>query len=268
MSEEKSKTHFQFNGNNYNNWKYRMDILLEEKELIEYVEEDFEIITLHATDKEHKKHAKKEKLCKSLLVKHIADDQLEYVKDQNSAKEMYDNLRAVFQRKSMAGQLWLRKKLITLKYQDNGKMTEHLLEFDKIIRELRSIGGKMEEMDVVCQLLLSLPSSFDTLVTSLETLSPEMLNMEFVKSRLLDENNKRNGKAEVKYGTEFGGAMNANTYQYRCHNCGKEGHKRSECRYKSTGNSKTESKESAGGATESKEAAGNFADADEDDLIL
>lgn len=213
-----------------------MNLLLEEKELSEYIEEDLEIITLHATDREYRAHIRKEKKCKSLLVDHIDDDQLEYVKDKFTAKGMFDGLCDVFERNSIAGQLWLRKKLITLEYHDNGSMTEHLLEFDKTIREIRSIGGKMEEIDIICHLLLSLPSSFDSLVTSLETLHPKLLTMEFVKSRLLDEYNKRHGRKERKDGTEFGTAMNANGYNFRCHNCGKEGHKRSDCRFKNNYN--------------------------------
>lgn len=216
-----------------------MNLLLEEKELSEYIEEDLEVITLHATDREYRAHVRKEKKCKSLLVDHINDDQLEYVKDKLTAKDMFDGLCEVFERNSIAGQLWLRKKLITLEYRDNGSMTEHMLEFDKTVREIRSIGGKMEEIDVICHLLLSLPPSFDSLVTSLETLHPKLLTMEFVKSRLLDENNKRHGnkKTEAKKdGFEFSAGMNANAYSFRCHNCGKEGHKRSECRSKSNYN--------------------------------
>lgn len=213
-----------------------MGLLLEEKQLSEYVEEDLEVITLHATDREYRAHLKKEKKCKNLLVEHIDDDQLEYVKDKYTAKDMYDGLCDVFERKSVAGQLWLRKKLITLKYRDNGSITEHLLVFDKTVREIRSIGGKMEEIDVICHLLLSLPPSFDSLVTSLETLHPKLLTMEFVKSRLLDENNKRQGRNVKKGEIEFSTAMNVNSYPFRCHNCGKEGHKRSECGYKSNYN--------------------------------
>lgn len=246
MAEKDKKPHFKFDGSNYNNWKFRMNLLLEKEGLSEYVEEDLEEITLHATDREYRKHIKKDKKCQSLLVDHIHDDQLEYVKDKFTAKEMFDSLRDVFERNSIAGQLWLRKKLITLEYRDNGRMTEHLLEFDKTVREIRSIGGKMEEIDVICHLLLSLPPSFDSLVTSLETLHPKLLTMEFVKCRLLDENNKRYGykKTEArKDGFESSAGMNANAYPFRCHNCGKEGHKRSECRFK--GNINHENKASA-----------------------
>lgn len=58
-------------------------------------------------------------------------------------------------------------------------MSKHLLEFDNIIRELKGIGAKLEEIDVICQLLLTMPQSYVSLAISLETLHPETLNIEF-----------------------------------------------------------------------------------------
>lgn len=107
------------------------------------------------------------------------------------AKDMYDGLRSIFERKSIAGQLLLRKKLIVMRYDDNGNIMNHITEFDKIVRQLKSIGANMEEMDLICHLLLTLPKSYEALVTALETMHPQMLNMDFVKSRLIDEYNKR-----------------------------------------------------------------------------
>lgn len=80
-----------------------------------------------------------------------------------------------------------------MKMNDGEGMNEHFLKFDKTIRDLKLIGAKMEDMDVICHLLLSLPKSYDNLVTALETMNPKELTLEFVKSRLLDENGKRNG---------------------------------------------------------------------------
>lgn len=226
--EEKVKD-FQFNGTNYNNWKFRMHALLEAKNLKEYIEEDLEIITLHENDRDYRKHLKKERICKSLLIDHIADDQLELIKDKSMAKEIYDALKSIFERKSVAGQLLLRKRLCSMKYNGMSDMNKHLLEFDKTIRELKGIGAKLEEIDVICQLLLTMPKSYDSLVTSLETLHPESLNIEFVKNRLLDEYQKRN--AENKNGIfESGNAPTAmNAFQFKCHHCGKVGHKKWQC---------------------------------------
>lgn len=209
-----------------------MLILLDEKELLQYVEADLEEITIHADIREYRKHIKNEKKCRSLLVKHIDDSQLEYVKDKVMAKDIYDALQQVFERKSIAGQLWLRRKLLTLKYNESKPMKDHILEFDNIVRDLKAIGGNPELMDLICQLLLTLPTSYNSLVTALETFNPEALTMEFVKCRLLDEYNKR---SENKFGNAISnghewGAMNAaSAFKYRCFNCGQSGHKRSDC---------------------------------------
>lgn len=191
-----------------------------------YIEEDLEVITLHATDHEYRKHVKREKKCKSVFVKYIADSQLEYMKDELMAKDIYDALKKIFERKSIAGQLWLRKKLLTLMYNESGHIKDHLLEFDKTVRELKAIGAKLEEMDSICQLLLTLPKSFDSLVTALETLYPETISMDFVKSRLLDEYNKRNGNKESIRSTE---GIEMVGLKFKWYNCGKAGHKMSEC---------------------------------------
>lgn len=120
MEENKnSKKHFLFDGTNYNNQKFRMRLLLDEKGVFEYVEDYLEEITLHVDDREQRKHVKKKKKCRSELVKHIDDSQLEYVKDKDTAKDIYDALQEIFEQKSIAGQLCIRRKLLTLKYNEN-----------------------------------------------------------------------------------------------------------------------------------------------------
>lgn len=114
---------------------------------------------------------------------------MEHVKDKQTAKDIIDTLEGIYERKSISGQILLRRKLINMKYNENDNMNNYLLEFEKIVRKLKSIGAKPEEMDLICQLLVTLPDSFDPLVIALETLNPVMLTMEIVKSRLIDEYN-------------------------------------------------------------------------------
>lgn len=150
--------------------------------------------------------------------------------EQTTAKEIYETLESIFERKSVAGQLLLRKKLLTMKYDGIIDMKVHLLEFDKTVHELKAIGAKPEELDVICQLLLTLPKSYNNLVTAIETLNPETLNMDFVRSRLLDEYGKRNAeRLENKHSTEYSVPTAMSAFKFRCHNCGKLGHKKWEC---------------------------------------
>lgn len=228
MNKENNKIYFQFDGKNYSTWKYRINSILDDRDLLQYVEDDFEIITLHSTDKEYRKHAKEERKCKSLLIKHVGDDQLEHIKEKQSAKEIYDTLQGIYERKSISGQILLRRKLINMKYTENENINHYLLEFEKVVSELKAIGAKPEEMDLICQLLVTLPSSFDPLVTALETLNPELLRMDFVKSRLIDEYNKRQCRNMKSHGNSHDQvAMSA--IQLTCYNCGKDGHKRYSC---------------------------------------
>lgn len=70
-------------------------------------------------------------------------------------------------------------------------MASHFLKFDGFIRELKSTGAKLEESDVVCHLLLTMPADYDVVVTTLETLSSEHLTLSFVNTRLINEDAKR-----------------------------------------------------------------------------
>lgn len=55
------------------------------------------------------------------------------------------------------------------------------MKFEETVRELES-----EEIDIVCHVLLTLPSTYDGMITALETLAPNKLTLEFVKAKLLD----------------------------------------------------------------------------------
>ena len=82
-------------------------------------------------------------------------------------------------------------QLLTMKYNEVDDINDHILEFDTMVRELKATGTKLEELDVVVHLMITLPESYNNLVTALETIMDQKnLTLEFVKNRLMDEYNK------------------------------------------------------------------------------
>jgi hypothetical protein len=63
-----------------------------------------------------------------------------------------------------------------------------------LVDQLRSIEVKIEDEDVYMVLLMSLPLSFNNLVTSLESMSTKDVNLQFIVVRLLLEVSKRKMK--------------------------------------------------------------------------
>lgn len=217
-----------FNGTGFSNWRFRIQSVMDEKNLTAFLTTKLDKLLEKAKDdKEKEELKKKEKQCKNIIVQSIHDDQLENVKDKKTAKEMIDCLAGIFERKSIAGQLLLRRQLLTMKYSESDEMSEHLLKFDKMIRELKSSGANMEDLDIVCHLLLTLPKTYGFLVTAIETMDQSKITLDFVKSRLLDEFNKK--KTGVSSERATSSAMNAGI---TCYGCGQVGHIKSQCKSK------------------------------------
>lgn len=139
----------------------------------------------------------KDKKCKNLIVQKIAESHLSYAMGKESAYDVWKVLEETYQRKSLAEQLRVRKMLLTGRGKHNPAtefMEQHFQKFDKLIRQLKATGEKLEEIDIICHLLLSMPPDYNVVCTTIETMTTENLSLNFVKNRLLDEERMLQGK--------------------------------------------------------------------------
>lgn len=218
-----------FDGKNFSQWKFRVDLLLEEKQMKQFVESDLDSIKAKAkNDNEKDQCVVREAKCRSLIAQTVCDEQLTYIMDKPSAKAMYEALLGVFQQKSITSQLTLRLRLATLKF-DGNDMNGHFAKFDSIVRELRLAGAKPEESDLIVSLFLTLPDSYESLVNAMDGMDESKLTLDYVKGRLLDVFAKRNSGTKQTKSSEAC-AMQAKIPNIVCFNCGKKGHIKSRCR--------------------------------------
>jgi len=71
-------------------------------------------------------------------------------------------------------------------------MESHLAQMEDLIDQLSSLGEKLAEHLTVALFLSSLPDSYGTLITALETRDEADLTTELVKNKLIEEFKRRN----------------------------------------------------------------------------
>lgn len=212
----------QLKADNFNNWKFRVKALLDEKQVKDALEININDII---DEEEREEFVKRDAKARNTIVRCITDKHLDLIKDAKTAQDMITALDNVFERKSTFTKLTLRRKLLTLKCNKDTKLEDHFIKFDTIIRELESVGSKVDETDKVCYLLLSLNDDYEGVITAIETMNAD-IDMEFVKAKLLDQELKIRNKAsnnDENVATSFKAA------QIVCYKCGKKGHKSFEC---------------------------------------
>lgn len=253
MDLRKKRNIQEFNGERYSTWKFRIKSLLEELQVLSVVED-----AIPSTPDAYWKQ--KNMIAKGTIIEYLSDAFLNFAKDSTTAKSILDNLDKIYERKSLASQLALRKQLLNLKLQPDVPLLQHFTKFDNIVTELISAGAKLDEMDKISHLLLTLPTSYDGVITALETLGEDHLHLAFVKTRLLDyevkikaENTtelkvlhagtkrfsiqnstiphkikKYNPQRKYKYGP--GNSTHKMTRMY-CDHCGRRNHFKKDCRF-------------------------------------
>ncbi|KXJ69949.1 hypothetical protein RP20_CCG025350 [Aedes albopictus] len=121
-----------------------------------------------------------------------------------------------------------------------------LLKFEDLVRQLRVAGSNLEESDVCAALSLTLPESFDPLMTALENLPENELTYELMKTRLLSDESKRLDRihSNEEKPTAFAGdqrkKQGGEKFNGKCHGCGKRGHMKKDCRKKTNAHVATE----------------------------
>lgn len=253
MSDDNEKT-WRFpllNDTNYTEWSMRMEAELVRKGLWDMV--FCEVVDDGKTPDEvvnevgrlkARRSTKKMAEARAELILRADRAQLVHMRDRDPLV-VWEHLAKVHRARGLATRLALRRKFLTAVKAELESMQAFIGRVQAIAFELENIDVEVSDEDRILALTMGLNDSYDSFVISLDGTSAEELNVEYVISRMLNEEARRGNKAIEVSAAEGMTALSAvkanvdmNKSERRprtCWRCGKEGHIRPFCKEKFEG---------------------------------
>ena len=145
---------------NYPTWSVRMEAVLTSKDIWSAVSDP---------EKASPEQAKK---ARALIILNVKDHHLAALSTTKTAAEAWKVLQTVYQAKSMARRVALRKELTSLQKMSTEPMDKYVARARAIWEALASTGYAISETEVVLAVLAGLPDEYDTACTVIESGRP------------------------------------------------------------------------------------------------
>ena len=219
-------------GRNWTTWKFQMQHLLMAKDVWDHVQGTAPDPGEDAAAQV--RHDKAQQKAMATLVVGIHSKLIYLVTSCTTPKDVWDTLRGQFERNTFANKMFLKRQYFTTKMSEGQSVQDHLKCMKEISDKLAALGSAVAEEEQVVALLISLPPSYQTLVTALEAKGDD-LSLEFVQQALVSEEQKRQvSVGEAVTECDQNSALHVNKgavkfFKGRCYTCNKEGHKSYEC---------------------------------------
>lgn len=205
-------------GDGYESWRFRMEIVFDEHDVLEIVRGD----AVHYTASTWKKRNTK---AKSLLVSNVSNRLLYLLKDCETANAMWLKLETQFRRKTFRTQLHYSCKWRTVQYKRNVGLTAYFSELEGALDQFRASGGVVSDTEVIHHLFDTLSGDFELIIQILENTSTDALTLQHVLSTLLDSELK----VQVRDKSNLPNVAFIGKNKIKCYGCGQMGHKRNSC---------------------------------------
>ena len=224
MSDSRNFSIVPLNDKNFATWKIQIKMTLLREELWGYVTGS--VVEVAPSSDGYNKYLIKRDRALGILVMSVSPNLLYLIGDPENPKTVFDKLCDVFQKKTWANRLRLRKRLYSM--QLSGKSEhQHLKDFVDIFNELAVLGDGVSDEDQVIHLLASLPDEYSVLVTALEA-QEKVPSWDVVTEKIIHQEQKllSDKPAEVLYSKTSGDRLKKTV----CFECNKPGHIRRNCR--------------------------------------
>ena len=236
-----------FNGNNFSLWKLKMRAILRKDKCLAAIDERPAEVT------DDSKWDEMDGNAIANLHLGLADGVLSSIEEKKSAKEIWDHLARLYEARSLHNKIFLKRKLYALRMTESTSVTEHVNNLNTLFSQLTSLSCKIEPHERAEILLQSLPDSYDQLIINLTSnVLSDYLVFDDVAAAILEEENRRNNREDRQASSRqvealvvtrgrsmepgssgshnHGKSKTGKKKNFKCFNCGKQGHMKKDCR--------------------------------------
>lgn len=212
------------NYDNYSSWAFKIRLILQKEKVLD-------VITKHPPVPVTEQWTADDAHAFRIIALAVDNSQVVHIKNvKESGSAAWKVLKEYHQRNSAGSRMRIMKKLFTCKLLQGTDMKQHIGAMLGYFDQLSEMGGSLKEEVQVAAILASLPSDYDSLITSLEAWEDDKLTLSAVKNKLLEEFEKKSGSKEDTGNSDVGMAFKRRSgFPFKCHQCQQVGHKRAEC---------------------------------------
>jgi len=196
------------NHTNYAEWSIRMEAILVRADLWDLVTGDEVLEKDEMDEKKLRGFRKRQATCKAEMVLKVDDSQLAHMNNADP-KAIWDSLAKVHRARGFGSRLQLRRHFITATMTKDQTIESWIGEVRTRARRLESIEVKVSDEDVIVVLTAGLPISYTPVVISFDAVEPEKLTLDFVVTRLLNEEARQTSHSVDKWEDDENTAMRA-----------------------------------------------------------
>jgi hypothetical protein len=177
----------QLNHMNYAEWALRMEAVLIREGFWDLITGD-EKLAVDGSDM--KSFRKREAQCKAEIVLRVEDSQLPHMANR-SPMVIWNSLANVHRARGFGSRLQLRRNFITASMKESQSMESWIREVRGLANRLKAIDVAVSDEDMIVVLTAGLPTSYTPIVISFDALESSKLTIDFVITRLLDEEGRQ-----------------------------------------------------------------------------
>lgn len=170
----------------------------------------------------------------------LDSSQLSFI-SSDDPKEVWDYLASIHQGRGVATRLTLRRRFNRLDKSADESMQSFISTARRLAAQLREVGATVDDEDLILAITGGLPRSYNTFIVSLDSTPADDLTLDYVVSRLLNEELRQVGDRAARDASQARAdhnnvAMSAVASRVAtplaritCFKCGNKGHYQVNC---------------------------------------